>query len=167
MTELLLSGYLREVPKFSKFVHGTAFLRRGGTGAGAGIGVGAGTGAGAGAGAAGAWAGAAGRPVAELPYWWSDEWKGLWARNAKEKDGDGKPLPLAMLSDEDKTKQMDHDEIPRWSNTGSSLHLGAIWIRAGGHPLLRLTASAVEAAHRLLVAVATCKPPWGSSPEGA
>tara|TARA_B110001452_G_C15220302_1_gene423038 strand:- start:179 stop:1450 length:1272 start_codon:yes stop_codon:yes gene_type:complete len=138
VTELLVSGYLREVPKFSKFVHGTAFLRRGGNGAGLGPFY--------------------ARPVKELPYWWSDEWRQLWARNAKEKDG--RPLPLAMLSEEDKTKQMDHDEIPTWNN-GSTLNLD--W--AGGHPLLRLTASAVEAAHRLFVAIATCKQPWHAGAE--
>lgn len=49
VTELLKSGYLREMPKFSKFVHGTAFLHR-----------------------------HSGR-VKELPYWWAKEMMPLWA----------------------------------------------------------------------------------------
>eukprot|EP00908_Phaeocystis_cordata_P025767 Transcript_8248.p1 GENE.Transcript_8248~~Transcript_8248.p1 ORF type:complete len:654 (-),score=272.56 Transcript_8248:1137-3098(-) len=49
VTDLLNSGYLREVPKFSKFVHGTAYLNQGGR-----------------------------RPVTELPYWWAPDWKPLW-----------------------------------------------------------------------------------------
>ena len=40
VTDLLTSGYLREVPKFSKFVHGTSYLNQHGR-----------------------------RPVTELPYW--------------------------------------------------------------------------------------------------
>jgi len=48
VTELLKSGYLREMPKFSKFVHGTAFLHR-----------------------------HSGR-VKELPYWWSKDMMPLW-----------------------------------------------------------------------------------------
>ena len=56
VTALLTSGYLREVPKFSKFVHGTAILnqQRGR------------------------------RPVTELPYWWAPALKPLWAGAAAE-----------------------------------------------------------------------------------
>ena len=43
------TGLLREVPKFSKFVHGTAFLNQQGR-----------------------------RAVLELPYWWAPDWKALW-----------------------------------------------------------------------------------------
>lgn len=55
VTALLTSGYLREVPKFSKFVHGTAALNQHG-----------------------------GRQVTELPYWWDPALKPLWAGAAAE-----------------------------------------------------------------------------------
>ena len=54
VTALLSSGYLREVPKFSKFVHGTAELNQRGNQRGR-------------------------RPVTELPYWWAPPLKPLWA----------------------------------------------------------------------------------------
>lgn len=56
VTALLTSGYLREVPKFSKFVHGTAELNQ-----------------------------RSRRPVNELPYWWAPSLKPLWAGAAQAK----------------------------------------------------------------------------------
>ena len=110
VTDLLNSGYLREVPKFSKFVHGTAYLNQVGptptrslspspephpepkpkpraclTQGGR-------------------------RPVTELPYWWAPDWKPLW--NFGEKT---RPLPGNMQTVQTEADFVqDTEDAPSW-----------------------------------------------------
>ena len=86
VSDLISSGYLREMPKFSKFVHGTACLNRTHRAMGARV-----------------------VPVSALPYWWSPDMRPLWEGRLPSI-----PLPVPLVATDDQHHDDERHDQPGW-----------------------------------------------------